>query len=168
MQHDIWSYQARHNNYNIHVMRHLSAKIAITLACAIILLHAVVPHHHHDCTGEVGFIFETEINCHCSHHHHDCTHDCDNHHSDHPFDICRLADMLSHLVLNSKEDEQMMTQVVKAEVHDLLLAILPTQNLAVCSVESGLLVPNNANVPWALPISPLSGGDSLRGPPLCA
>lgn len=146
-------------------MKHLTAKIAITVACAIILLHAIVPHHHHDCADEVGFVFETEINCHCSHQHH--THDCDEHHSDHPFDICRLADMLSHLVLNTKEDEHLMATVVKAEVHDLMQAFLPTQGIAIQAVSNGADILAYSDVPWVLPLPPLSGGNPLRAPPQC-
>ena len=154
---------------NNQTMRHLSAKISITLACAIILLHAVVPHHHHDCADEAGFVFETEINCHCSHQHlqHGCNDECNDHHSDHPFDICRLADMLSHLVLNTKEDEQLMAQVVKAEVHDLLLALLPNSGEAVKLFDSECSLSTNFDVPWALPLPTLAGSHSLRAPPLC-
>ena len=151
-------------------MKHLAAKIIITLACSIILVHAIVPHHHHDCAEGTGFVFETEINCHCSHHHHshDCSQGCDRHHSDHPFDICRLADMLSHLVLNTKEDENLMAQVVKAEVHDLLLAVPPTTGAATTATEGGLTTPTSPDKPWVLPLPPLAGGHSLRAPPLCA
>jgi hypothetical protein len=152
-----------HNN---HTMKHLIAKIAISLACAIILLHAIVPHHHHDCANERGLIFETEINCHCSHQHH--THDCDEHHSDHPFDICRLADMLSHLVLNTKEDEHLMAQVVKAEVHDLMTAFLPSRNAIIAATGCHCLMPAQPDVPWTLPSTSLAGCHSLRAPPLCA
>ena len=146
-------------------MRYLSAKITISLACAIILLHAIVPHHHHDCADEVGFIFETEINCHCNHHHH--THDCDDHHSDHPFDICRLADMLSHLVLNTKNDEQLMALLLKAEAHSIIQAILPLSDAITLSAEGVNITPPRTDVPWALPSETLADGHSLRAPPLC-
>lgn len=151
-------------------MKHLTAKIMITLACAIILLHAIVPHHHHDCADAAGFVFETELNCHCSHQHHphDCSHDCDNHHSDHPFDICRLADMLSHLVLNTKEDDNLLSLVVKAEVHNLFLAVLPMMGATITATESGLTTLASPDQPWSLPLPPLAGGHSLRAPPLCA
>ena len=151
-------------------MRHLTAKVTITLACAIILLHAIVPNHHHDCAVVVGFVFETEIICHCSHQHHshDCGHDCSEHHSDHPFDICHRADMLSHLVLNTKEDDNLLAFVVKAEVHNLLLAVLPTIDAAIIASESELSSFDITDKPWSLPLPPLTGGNSLRAPPLCA
>ena len=119
-------------------MKHLTAKIMITLACAIILVHAIVPHHHHDCADERGFVFETEINCHCSHQHHphDCNNNCNDHHSDHPFDICRLADMLSHLVLNTKEDDNLIAWVVKVEVHNILTAAIPSMGIPISTAES--------------------------------
>ena len=151
-------------------MKHLTAKTMIILACAIILLHAIVPHHHHDCAGLVGFVFETEINCHCSHEHHahDCSHDCEDHHSDHPFDICHLADMLSHLVLNTKEDDNLLAMVVKAEVYNLFLAVMPTIDAAIKAPESGLATLANPDKPCSLPLPPLAGGHSLRAPPMCA
>ena len=148
-------------------MKNLTAKTMIILACAVILLHAVVPHHHHDCAGEVGFVFETEINCHCSHQHHQHN-DCDEHHSDHPFDLCRLADMLSHLVLNSKEDEQMLAMVVKAEVHDLMVAVIPNVVSVPMPAICRHAMAEGSAAPWALPLPPLAGGHSLRAPPVCA
>ena len=138
----------------------------ITLACAIILLHAIVPHHHHDCADAAGLVFETELNCHCSHQHH--SHDCDDHHSDHPFDICRLADMLSHLVLNTKEDDNLLTLVVKADVYHFFWAVLPTMDAAITAPESGLTTFADSDKPWSLPLPPLADGHSLRAPPLCA
>ena len=151
-------------------MKSLAAKIAILLASAIILLHAMVPHHHHDCADEAGIVFETELNCHCSHQHHshDCNHDCDDHHSDHPFDICRLADMLSHLVLNTKEDDNLLSMVVKAEVHNLFMAVLPSMGKAIQATESELFILAYPDKPWSLPLPPLAGGHSLRAPPMCA
>ena len=151
-------------------MKHLTAKIMITLACAIILVHAIVPHHHHDCAEERGFVFETEINCHCSHQHHphDCNNNCNDHHSDHPFDICRLADMLSHLVLNTKEDDNLIAWVVKVEVHNLLSAVMPTMGTPISTAESELSTLSSPDAPWSLPLPPLTGGHSLRGPPMCA
>ena len=151
-------------------MKHLTAKIMITLACTIILVHAIVPHHHHDCADERGFVFETEINCHCSHQHHshDCNNNCNDHHSDHPFDICRLADMLSHLVLNTKEDDNLIAWVVKVEVHNLLSAVMPTMGSPISTAESELSSLSSPDDPWSLPLPPLTGGHSLRGPPMCA
>lgn len=151
-------------------MKRLSAKIMITLACAIIMLHAIVPHHHHDCAEEVGLVFETELNCHCSHQHqtHGCTNDCDDHHSDHPFDFCRLADMLSHLVLNTKADEHMMAQAVKAEAHDLMPDIIVPSGILLLTTDNGYHVYTGNNVPWTLPLPPFAGGLSLRAPPMCA
>ena len=126
-------------------MNRLAAKIAILLASAIILLHAMVPHHHHD-----------------------CNHDCDDHHSDHPFDICRLADMLSHLVLNTKEDDNLLALVVKAEVHNLFMAVLPSMDRAIQATESELYILAHPDKSWSLPLPPLAGGHSLRAPPMCA
>ena len=140
----------------------------IRTACAVILLHAMVPHHHHDCADEAGIVFETELNCHCNHQHysHDCSNDCDEHHSDHPFDCCRLADMLSHLVISNKEDEHLLAIAIQGEMSDLMAALLPES--MVVSVPTGCphSLYSYAFTAWALPLPPLSGGNSLRAPPL--
>lgn len=95
--------------FQILAMKQLFAKLTISLACLIIFIHAVVPHHHHDEDVE-GFVFETELLCQCENedlpcvehhcHHHDG--DCEEQGSRHPFDICKLQDLLSHLVLSSE------------------------------------------------------------------
>ena len=149
----------------MHSMKHLLAKIMTTMACAIIFLHAVVPHHHHDCGEESGLIFETEITCHCSHHHHS---DDGNEHSDHPFGICHLADMLSHLVLNTKEDEQLFSLLVKAEAHDLLSVALPATGLTCCEPVCHRRLYYPVDRTPALPVSPLACGQGLRAPPAVA
>lgn len=66
----------------------------IVLACSIILLHAFVPHHHHD-SGELhGLVYENELTCHCNH-------DNDKEHED---GNCRLQDLLSQLVIGVRDD----------------------------------------------------------------
>ena len=63
----------------------------ISLACAIIMLHAVVPHHHHDCCEAKGLVFETEVACHCESNHHEC----DHRHSHHPFNTSHNSFILT-------------------------------------------------------------------------
>ena len=75
--------------------RHIAAKMMMVMAGCIILLHCVVPHHDHDdCCG--GLVFENELTCHHDHHNHDC---------DHPDGCCKLQDLLSQLVISTKEDK---------------------------------------------------------------
>ena len=151
-------------------MKHLTAKIMTTLACAVILLHAVVPHHHHDCVGEGGFVFETELTCHC-----DCDHDgdydhddCDHRHSHHPFDTCKLAEMLSHLVLSTKEDEAMLATCVKADVHDLFVLIAPLAQTELSLMEVTAERRFSDGGDFRLPQAPALGLHPLRGPPAVA
>ena len=143
-------------------MRHLTAKIMVSLACAIILTHAVVPHHHHDCDEGGGFVFETELACHC--HHDDCPDGKDCGHSHHPFDMCKLAEMLSHLVLSTKENETAFALSAQADVHELLDLLAPATMQDVMGVT--LL----GHLMWRplktlLPVQPQVGGMSFRGPP---
>lgn len=88
-------------------MYRTTAKIWITVACSIILLHAFVPHHHHDCRDEAGFVFENELNCHCGGCEDERTAPEAREHHHHPFNTCKLQDLLSQLVLNTKEDEHL-------------------------------------------------------------
>lgn len=85
----------------------LCAMIFISLSVSIVLLHSVVPHHHHDqCDGDKAWsmVCEEELLCHCdegatshgeSSHHHD---------GHQPFDLCSLQKLLSHLVLTTQDD----------------------------------------------------------------
>ena len=147
-------------------MKHLTAKIMISLACAIILLHAVVPHHHHDCADEEGFVFETELACHC-----DCDHDhdgCGHSHSHHPFDTCKLAEMLSHLVLSTKEDEAVLASSIKADVHDLFGPMMAPLSASLSEVLMTGDRPLPAVAGARLPQAPCMEGCQLRGPPAVA
>lgn len=76
--------------------------------------------------------------------------------------------MLSHLVLSTKEDDNLFALVVKADVHNLFLAVLPTMDAAITAPDSGLATIANPDKPWSLPLPPLAGGHSLRAPPMCA
>ena len=76
-------------------------RLSVVLACAIIMLHVVVPHHHHDCTDGVGLVFEDELTCHC--HDGESVPDDDSGRSHHPLDGCSLQHLLSQLTLASDE-----------------------------------------------------------------
>ena len=134
----------------------LLAKIFITLACVIIMLHAVVPHHHHDGCGEVECFF-------CEHHHHG--HDDDHGHGG-LFDLCKLQDMLSHLVLTTKDDETYFAALVKAEAHELFVLAMPAQLFVMTAPERAAIIPWGLPFTAAIPSAPVSGATSLRAPPV--
>ena len=146
-------------------MKHLVAKVMISLACAVIMLHAVVPHHHHDCCGEVGFVFENEMACHCDESCHDM--DCEHHHghSHHPFDICLLQDMLSHLTLSNTDDRYYFTALIQAEAQGFLQLFLPSVQ---CDAVMPLLGTSFCRLAVAVlpPMAPEVGVAALRAPPL--
>ncbi|MBO4752805.1 MAG: hypothetical protein J5526_08730 [Bacteroidales bacterium] len=75
--------------------RYIGAKVLMAAAWCIIMLHSVVPHHHHDCC-DGGLVFENELDCQCEHHNHDC---------DHHDGSCKLQDLLSQLVISTKDDK---------------------------------------------------------------
>lgn len=89
-------------------MKHLGAKIMLWTACAVIMMHAFLPHHHDECCDVVECFF-------CSEHHHE--HDAQPHEKDTADDSCKLQDMLSHLVLSSRNDEALESPSVIAYLH---------------------------------------------------
>lgn len=141
-------------------MRCFVAKMMVLVACAIILLHAVVPHHHHDCEGAAGIVFESEAACHCDCSHHEC-----DHRSHHPFNICGLQDMLSHLVI-APYDKTSLVAYIHAEVHECFVMAVPPVQLALPRLDFavGSLLWHHGTVPlvWA----PVLGANRLRGSPL--
>ena len=91
--------------------RNYGAIAMIAVACSIILLHSVVPHHDHDCCGN-GLVFENELSCRHDHHGHECgRHD---HDSDHHDGSCKLQDLLSQLVISTKDDKFVVSSIQSA------------------------------------------------------
>lgn len=136
------------------------------VAVVVILLHAFVPHRHHDCDVEVGLVYESEVACHCD----DLCgvdHDCHEHSSHHPFDFCKLQDLLSHLVISNKLEETYLALNQMTEV-DLFIDL----NI-VALLQSDLL--QSSGVPACfvrylqfLPHAPRLDCRLLRAPPICA
>lgn len=134
----------------------------VMVACAIIMLHAVMPHHHHDCDDAMGITFETELACHCDcdHNHHDC-----DHHSHHPFNICLLQEMLSHLVISTSDDELLSSALIKAESNSFIVLAIPGLQ------SEGLMPMLPTRLVWwpsgttPLFAAPTSGAVGLRAPP---
>ena len=146
-------------------MKHLMAKIMVFVACAIIMLHAVVPHHHHDCCEAKGFTFETELACHC---HCDCDHHDNDHHSHHPFNICLLQEMLSQLVISTSDDHLTAAAIIKAEANHFIVLAIP------CLPSVGLTPVLPVQIMWwpsgsaPLTPAPVLGANGLRAPPFMA
>lgn len=91
----------------------------VSLACFIILVHAFVPHHHHDFDNSVCFVF------HAIHHedsHVDGSDVCDFeegccNEEKAPFELCKLQELLSCLILsNREEDDQSFAQLSIVDV----------------------------------------------------
>ena len=135
----------------------------VSVACAIIMLHAVVPHHHHDCCEAKGITFETELACHCDCDHHDC-----NHHTHHPFNICLLQEMLSQLVISTSDDHLTTAAIIKAGAnHFIVLAIpcLPSVGLTPVLPDQTVWWPSGSA---PLTTAPVLGANGLRAPPFMA
>ena len=86
-------------------MKRTTAIIFLILANFIILAHAVVPHHHHY-HDDIYYIHNHADDCCNSSIFFSLTHDSDDcSHDDSEKDFCKLQDLLSKLVLNTKERE---------------------------------------------------------------
>ena len=139
--------------------------IAITfllLANFIILVHAVVPHHHHydenifhhnsDCCETDRFSLACEEESH-------------NHNDDSQKDTCMLQDLLSKLVINTKEKES-LAHVVESDIQNYYIADL-------FIVDSNIEQPMKETVseykPYRLqlPSNEVLSSPSLRAPPCC-
>lgn len=141
-------------------MKRKTAIVFIILANFIILAHAVVPHHHHH--EDIYF-----------HHDKDCCnsfilfslgHDADNcSHDDSEKETCKLQELLSKLVLNTKERENFVS-ALESDFQDYYIAdlLLPTVGM----------IPQIYKVKYrpyyvALPQSRGISSPSLRAPPSC-
>lgn len=145
------------------------------LACAIILLHAVVPHYHHDDCGAVGLVFENEMTCQCEnedspyaeqHSLGNCCHH--EHHSHHPFDNCKLQELLSSLVLNTKDSKIILAALHPQQPLDCFFgAFLPAGCLSLLAPKNAGKTHELAQQPATmLPTDCIISAHSLRGPPL--
>lgn len=128
------------------------SKIMIVLACGIIMLHAVVPHHHHEGGGGVE--------CFCQHHHHE-----DDGHSHSPFDLCKLQDMLSHVVICAKDDEEAFEALVSAESHAFIFWAIPVRGDDLCLTALPAGEVSLHAFSESIGVSPLVGAAALRAPP---
>lgn len=93
----------------------------------------------------MGIVFESEVNCHCGdacceehdHAHSDCCHHDGN--SKHPFDFCKLQDLLSHLVLNTKDDKALFPVLLPQEAAQLnwMVLFVDMQQISMQDVDAG-------------------------------
>jgi len=137
--------------------RYIGAKVLMAAAWCIIMLHSVVPHHHHDCC-DGGLVFENELECQCDHHDHDC---------DHHDGSCKLQDLLSQLVISTKDDKFILSCQQSAVSSPQLAGSL--QMLAVSSQLSAVGSQRRLeyyDCATQLPVR-YAAATSLRGPPVC-
>lgn len=136
-------------------MKNLVTKVIFSLACVIIMLHSFVPHHHDECCGVSECFF-------CSEHHH---HHTDHHEDGEPFDMCELQHLLSHLVLSSRHEGELLADLIKAEVQQFIaLPLLLCEGWAF-----GVPVKQVSWPPFLMPAACVSVVGTLdpRGPPMC-
>lgn len=137
--------------------RYIGAKVLMAAAWCIIMLHSVVPHHDHDRCGS-GLVFENELDCQCDHHDHDC---------DHHDGCCKLQDLLSQLVISTKDDkfvlggQQSAVSSQRLAVSCQLLAVGGQQLAVSCQrrlehYDRATLLPDGQ-----------ASAECLRGPPVC-
>lgn len=139
--------------------KQITAKIMMIAAMAIILLHTVVPHHHHDCHAE-GMVLESELLCQeshdgCCHHKHDGEGE-----SHHPFDQCKLQQLLAQLTLSDREDKIYAADLLHHIEMDLAPWHTPLAEIHIVECLTSVVIPDTA-----LPDAPMLSGISLRGPP---
>jgi hypothetical protein len=144
------------------MIKKTTAILFLILANIIILVHAVVPHHHH---------FGNEVFSHSSA---DCCHhefsllslgcendDCSTNDSEN--NTCRLQDLLSKLVLNTKERES-VAHAVESDYQDYYIASWSLPNTALY-LEAKAMMYNPYT--FHLPSIQAFAEPSLRAPPSC-
>lgn len=141
-------------------MKRKAAILFIMLANFIILAHAVVPHHHHHediyshhdtgcCNSSILFSL--------THDDDDCSHD------DSERETCKLQDLLSKLVLNTKERESFVA-AVESDFQDYYIADLLLYDIDIVQVLAYTRYGQyNEHVPENHAVTCLS----LRAPPCC-
>ena len=140
-------------------MKRKMAILFIVLANFIILAHAVVPHHHHH--EDIYFHHNTKDCCNSSvlfsftHNDDDCSH------NDSERETCKLQDLLSKLVLNTKEREAFIT-ALEADFQDYYIAQLLMSDMEQ-EVEQHTYKPYI----FYLPHSEVVALPLLRAPPYC-
>lgn len=143
------------------MIKKTTAILFLILANIIILVHAVVPHHHH---------FGNEVFSHSSS---DCCHEfsllslgCENDDcstNDSENNTCRLQDLLSKLVLNTKERES-VAHAVESDYQDYYIASWSLPNTALY-LEAKAMMYNPYT--FHLPSIQAFAEPSLRAPPSC-
>ena len=142
-------------------MKRTAAIIFLILANFIILVHAVVPHHHHY-HDDIYYIHNHADDCCNSSIFFSLTHDSDDcSHDDSEKDFCKLQDLLSKLVLNTKEREAFIT-ALEADFQDYYIAQLLMSDMEQ-EVEQHTYKPYI----FYLPHSEVVALPLLRAPPYC-
>ena len=166
-------------HFKYHSMRQLFAKIMLIIACNVLMLHAMVPHHHMGCGVDGGFMSMAHA------HYGMCKSDKDcikvncfaefdvrgiliNYHSgedsdETPSTQCKIQKLLAQSLINSTEQD-IYTAIVCDAVLDLLYGDTG-QELLVAFIPI-------ATCDWAdyienLPTQGIPSDAPLRAPPIC-
>lgn len=136
----------------------------ISLACFIIWIHAVVPHHHHNLDNSVCFVFNSELleESHACESSSDFADGCCDEEKS-PFELCKLQELLSGLVLSNREDDSLswihLSDVVVVVLYYLCDLDAP---LGLCLFLDGFI-----NDGWPDFCEGFPNASALRAPPVC-
>lgn len=148
-------------------MKKIIALICLFLANFVILVHAIIPHHHHDgAPVSICYISDPEIHKHYHEHLHHTTDSDEHDHSKKPNEDC----LLSGLYLSPDQNKQMHlssvdTDLVNSPSHLSFFTITP-----ICNPE----IKDYGNLPFRKKPYLLSSynyftthSSGLRAPPVC-
>lgn|GEM_PF-4682444 len=129
--------------------KRITAFLFTSLAYLVIMVHAVIPHHHHDETICIPFSFLGGT----AHGNHDCSAD-HSHKGD-----CALASLTLRPSQDNRPEESQPEPASYNDffIHNTTWPVLPHQGI---NSQPGVLPP-------LIPASYISAANILRGPPLC-
>lgn len=144
------------------------SKVMVSFACVIILIHAVVPHHHHDFDNSVCFVFQSKHHadmgecCHA-----ECSGEsecCNGNGEEKPLGLCKLQQLLSQLVLSNREDDDDLVVPYYANIDQIVPALLILVDPHAFE-EEGRCGLNDSG--WPLYCADFPNASALRAPPAC-
>lgn len=144
-------------------MKQLLEKFMIIVACSVLLMHAILPHHHHDIATLAGWSCKNEVTCQQNEHpvpdqniriQHQCLQHTDS--------TCAIQDALSHLVISQRYEisfqtwaKALLSQCLAIQVTPLIDELFATTQLSYYLTDT------------LLPPSVALANNLFRGPPHC-